>query len=89
MKSLEKKLRRQLRELGYCLKVSTAQSGGRQLVSGTIWACTKSLMAITLWQGMSMTRRSKTWKHGFTKDSKMTSGCSLEVMANERYHLSN
>ena len=34
MKNLEKKLRRQLRELGYCLKVSTAQSGGTPISIG-------------------------------------------------------
>ena len=34
MKNLEKKLRRQLRELGYCLKVSAAQSGGTPISIG-------------------------------------------------------
>ena len=34
MKNLEKKLRRQLRELGYCLKVATAQSGGTPISIG-------------------------------------------------------
>ena len=34
MKNLEKKLRRQLREFGYCLKVSAAQSGGTPISIG-------------------------------------------------------